>query len=206
MQERVAGTGLPLPVGTVGLYRGRASAILYAAAARAAAPSAIGRQWGGGLGLDRDSYRLSTSGTGARAAPFEDLIRGAAQREGIDEQLVKAVVEAESGFNPRAVSSAGAKGLMQLMDGTARSLGVKDPFDPASNLEGGVKFLRGLLDRFGSLPMALAAYNAGPGAVERFGGIPPYQETRAYVDRVMQLHRRNQLGSVGAAGKGDRGK
>jgi soluble lytic murein transglycosylase-like protein len=136
------------------------------------------------------------------SASFDQIIRAAADRAGLDDRLVKAVVEAESGFNPRAVSKAGAKGLMQLMDGTARSLGVKDPFDPAANVEGGAKFLRSLLDRFGSLPLALAAYNAGPDAVERYGGVPPFQETRSYVERVLSLQRRNQLAVANGSEEG----
>ncbi len=136
---------------------------------------------------------------------FDQVIRAAARREGVDEQLVKAVVEAESGFNPRAVSRAGAKGLMQLMDGTARSVGVKDPFDPTSNVAGGTKFLRSMLDRFGSVPLALAAYNAGPAAVEKYGGIPPYQETKKYVERVLSLQHRNQVTVVNATTEGGNG-
>lgn len=115
----------------------------------------------------------------------DELIRQSAQRYGMDEGLVRAVVQAESGFNPQAVSAAGAKGLMQLMDATARALGVDDPFDAAQNVDGGVRYLRSLLDRFDSLPLALAAYNAGPGAVQRYGGVPPYAETRTYVNRVL---------------------
>lgn len=121
---------------------------------------------------------------------FEALFKSAAQREGLDEGLVKAVAEAESGFRQEARSSAGAIGLMQLMPSTAKSLGV-NPYDAAGNVAGGARYLKTMLDRFGSVPLALAAYNAGPGAVEKYGGIPPYQETKTYVDRVLQITRRN---------------
>lgn len=132
-------------------------------------------------------YGAGTSLT-AHASEFDDMITAAAQRHGLDESLLKAVVHAESGFSPTAVSSAGAKGLMQLMDATAQSLGVTNSFDPAQNLEGGAKFLRQLLARYqGNEVLALAAYNAGPGAVDKWGGVPPYQETQTYVPRILGL-------------------
>lgn len=140
-----------------------------------------------------------------RATPFEDIIRSAARREGLDENLVKAVVETESRFDPKAVSLAGAKGLMQLMDGTAKALGVEDPFDPVANVKGGVKFLRSMLDRFGSIPLALAAYNAGPGTVEQYGGVPPYSETRVYIDKVMRLQQLNASTEPDAREEGGNG-
>jgi soluble lytic murein transglycosylase-like protein len=118
---------------------------------------------------------------------FEALIAAAAARHGLPVALVRAVVKAESNFDPLAVSSAGAKGLMQLMDETARSLGVRDPFDPAQNIEAGVTYLRQMLDRYGNIRLALAAYNAGPGAVDRYKGIPPFAETQRYVQRVLEL-------------------
>jgi soluble lytic murein transglycosylase-like protein len=120
-------------------------------------------------------------------AAFKDLIAGAAQRHEVDPNLVRAVMAAESGGNPEARSPVGAIGLMQLMPGTAKDLGVADPADPAQNVEGGAKYLAALTKRFG-LEHGVAAYNAGPGAVERYGGVPPYKETRAYVDRVMRLY------------------
>jgi hypothetical protein len=113
-------------------------------------------------------------------------IRNASARHGVPEGLVSAVIRVESGFNPRAVSPKGARGLMQLMPGTASLLGVRDAFDPRENIEGGVRHLRGLLDRY-SLPLALAAYNAGEQAVTNHRGIPPYPETRNYVARILSL-------------------
>jgi len=116
------------------------------------------------------------------------MIRDAAQRHGISEELVAAVIRVESGFNAKAVSRKGARGLMQLMPGTAAILGVRDSFDPMDNIDGGVRHLRGLLDRFGNnIPLALAAYNAGEGAVNTHGGIPPYPETQAYVGRILGI-------------------
>lgn len=117
----------------------------------------------------------------------ESDIRELATRYGLSEDLIAAVIEAESGFNPRAVSCRGARGLMQLMPPTVASLGVREPFDPRENIEGGVRHLRALMDRFkNNLPLALAAYNAGERAVIYYRGIPPYRETRQYVNRILQ--------------------
>jgi soluble lytic murein transglycosylase-like protein len=131
----------------------------------------------------------STAASGPSAlpagTPYASEITAAAQRHGIDPALLAGLVKQESGFNANAVSSAGARGLTQLMPATAAGLGVSDPTDPAQALDGGAKYLREQLDRFGGdVSKALAAYNAGPGAVERFGGIPPYAETQEYVRRV----------------------
>ena len=121
-------------------------------------------------------------------APYAREIREAAARYGVEEGLIKAVIRVESGFNSRAVSPKGARGLMQLMPGTASMLGVRDSFDPRQNIDGGVRHLRGLIDRFGSdLKLALAAYNAGEQAVMNHGGVPPYRETRDYVTRILGL-------------------
>ena len=115
---------------------------------------------------------------------LEPLIADAAEKYGIDPSIIKAVISVESGFRPRAISGAGAQGLMQLMPGTARALGV-DPTDVAQNIDGGTKYLSRQIDHFGSLELGLAAYNAGPGSVARYGGVPPYSETRDYVAKVM---------------------
>ncbi|MHB8124345.1 MAG: lytic transglycosylase domain-containing protein [Desulfitobacteriaceae bacterium] len=117
---------------------------------------------------------------------LNEIIGAMGQKYGVDPKLIKEVVNAESGFDSHAVSPVGAEGLMQLMPGTASSYGVKDPLDSVQNLDGGTHFLKDLLNRFqGNIPLALAAYNAGPGAVENYDGIPPYAETQAYVKKIM---------------------
>ncbi len=114
-------------------------------------------------------------------------IREIASRHGVDPTLVESVIRAESAFNPTAVSRTGARGLMQLMPKTALALGVRDSFNPRENIEGGVRHLRYLLDRYpGNVPLAVAAYNAGEAAVDQYRGIPPYTETQQYVQRVLQ--------------------
>jgi len=118
---------------------------------------------------------------------IDEHIKEVADRHGVRADLVAAVIEAESEFNPRAVSRRGARGLMQLMPKTAATLGVDDPFDPKANIEAGVKHLRAMMDRFdNNIPLALAAYNAGEVAVIKHHGIPPYRETRAYVKRILK--------------------
>ena len=118
--------------------------------------------------------------------PFQNEIESAAAKYGVDPALLAGLVKQESNFNPNAHSGVGAKGLTQLMDSTARGLGVSNSFDPAQSLDGGAKFLGGLLKQFhGDQSLALAAYNAGPGAVQKYGGIPPYQETQRYVPLVL---------------------
>ena len=118
---------------------------------------------------------------------YDRLIRNAGLRHNVEFALVKAVIKAESAFNPTALSSAGARGLMQLMPATAARHGVSDLDSPRENIEGGVRHLRYLLSHFrGNIPLALAAYNAGEGAVAQYNGIPPYKETQAYVQRVLR--------------------
>jgi soluble lytic murein transglycosylase-like protein len=126
------------------------------------------------------------AGTDLRA-----LATAAAKRHGLDPALVLAVANVESGLRPSAVSPKGARGLMQLMPPTARDMGVTDVFDPLQNLEGGTRYLRELLSRYdGDLKRALAAYNAGPGAVDKYKGVPPYRETLAYVRRVLEKYQK----------------
>jgi soluble lytic murein transglycosylase-like protein len=121
---------------------------------------------------------------------YDSLILEAARVHRVEASLVKAVVAAESAFDETAVSHAGAQGLMQLMPATARHLGVADPFAAHENIDGGARYLREMLDRYGDVSRALAAYNAGPEAVDRYNGIPPYRETRTYVRRVLDYYRR----------------
>lgn len=120
--------------------------------------------------------------------PFKSMIQSAANQYGLDPTLFEALVETESNFDPSARSKAGAMGLTQLMPSTAQMLGVKNPFDPAQNLQGGAKYLSNLIQQFGgNVEWALAAYNAGPGAVTKYNGIPPYAETQNYVKKIMDL-------------------
>lgn len=130
-------------------------------------------------------------------APFGELIRKAAEKYGVDADLVFSVVAAESNFNPKAVSRRNARGLMQLLPETARRMGVTDIYDPAQNIDGGTRYLRDLLKRYeGDLALTLAAYNAGPGAVQRFGRIPPYNETVAYVRAIRKTYALRKAGGT----------
>jgi hypothetical protein len=149
------------------------------------------------LGLGRREIRyslssLSLTAKGGRAEPssYDALIQQVARRYEVPAALIKAVVKTESNFQRHAVSSKGAQGLMQLMPGTAADLGVEDAFSPEENLRGGTRYLRAMIDRYGDWKHALAAYNAGPGRVDQYGGIPPYRETREYVERVLHYYRR----------------
>ena len=125
--------------------------------------------------------------------PFEELIRAAAEKHGVEAQLIASVIAVESNFNPRAVSRKQAQGLMQLMPETAARFAVTNMLDPAQNIEAGTRYLKELLERYGQdLRLALAAYNAGPERVEQYQGVPPYRETRSYVRKVTQAVERNK--------------
>lgn len=133
---------------------------------------------------DLNFQEVLKSGLNKVSESMDSIFDEAAARFGISSSLVRAVAKAESNFNPKAVSRAGAMGVMQLMPGTARSLGVTDPFDARQNIMGGARYLKENLEKFGDVRLALAAYNAGPGAVTKYGGIPPYNETQNYVKKV----------------------
>ena len=132
------------------------------------------------------SYRTTTADDrGASSPRFDDFVLAHAQRHSLRPELVRAVIQVESGYNPGATSPKGAMGLMQLMPAPARALGFRNPYDPVDNIRGGTAYLRRLLDKYdGNEQLALAAYNAGSGAVDRYGNVPPYRETRDYVRRV----------------------
>ena len=125
-----------------------------------------------------------------RSKKYSSLIEELSQQFSLDANLIKAVIHAESAFNPGAVSPKGALGLMQLMPDTARMIGIKNPFIPKENLLGGTKYLAKLIKKYDNIEHALAAYNAGEGAVDQFGGIPPYSETKSYVRKVLTLKER----------------
>lgn len=149
-------------------------------------------------GVDDDGWATIRPQRSRRLRPipsrFDPLIRNTASRFGVDAALVKAVVHVESGFDPYAVSTKGASGLMQLMPQTASRYGVRSVFDPRQNITGGVRYLRDLLSEFaGNTRLALAGYNAGENAVIRHNGVPPYPETRGYVALVMSLYQRYQM-------------
>jgi soluble lytic murein transglycosylase-like protein len=170
-----------------------ASALQAATSSDAASGTAAGSEIAGSAG----------AGSGGESE-YESLIAQAAARNGVDPAILHGLIEQESGFNPSATSSAGAAGLTQLMPGTASSLGVANPLDPAESIEGGARYLGQLMGQFGgNAEDALAAYNAGPGAVQQYGGVPPYSETQSYVAKVLanaesfrQAHPTSTVGSL----------
>jgi soluble lytic murein transglycosylase-like protein len=144
----------------------------------------------------RAAARQRSGAAAQRKERFAPLVQAAARAHGLPEALLQAMIEVESGFDATAVSPKGAVGLMQLMPGTARALRVRDARDPAANVDGGARYLKDLLARYGNdLALALAAYNAGPGAVERSRGVPRIPETQAYVPRVIARYHRLQSGA-----------
>jgi hypothetical protein len=167
MMAEAPGTGGKVQIVPVGRVPDQIRRVLTSGSAPAAPPAAAGQ-----LGAART------------AAPYADLFAQAGAKHGIDPTLLALVAERESGFDPTAVSPAGAQGLMQLMPGTARGLGVTDAFDPAQAVDGAARLLRGNLDAFGSVDKALAAYNAGGGNVRRYDGVPPFPETQRYVQWI----------------------
>ncbi len=196
-------------MGSRGFVRARALAVLCAVAALAvAAPAMAGGKRMYRFVDERGVVHFSDkkAGNGYRAFPlrrgaeqrvrpssparYDGLIERAAGRYGVPAAMVKAVIHAESSFDAKAISRAGAMGLMQLMPATARTLGVGAPFNAGENVFGGTRYLKKLYDRYGTWKNTLAAYNAGPTAVDRYDGIPPYAETRAYVERVLSYYRR----------------
>ncbi len=148
---------------------------------------AAGRQPDGG----------AESAAGVPRAAIDRLVRANALEYDVDPALIEAIIANESGFDSKATSIAGARGLMQLMPETAARLGVTDSYDAAQNVRAGTRYFRGLLDRFGSVELAVAAYNAGSNAVRRYGGVPPYEETQQYVRNVLARYRsRSQVGNL----------
>jgi soluble lytic murein transglycosylase-like protein len=174
-----------MSIATIGTRLDELNAMVAQMTGPAPAPAAT-TSFAGALAAAQTSPTAAPAAGAAGSTAFEAEINTAAQSNGIDPALLKGLVSQESGFNPSARSGAGAVGLTQLMPGTAAALGVTNPLDPVQSLQGGAKYLRQQLDRFGGDDkLALAAYNAGPGAVQKYGGVPPYRETQNYVNSVM---------------------
>jgi soluble lytic murein transglycosylase-like protein len=171
--EAAANGAAALPTQGASAPAGNFASALQAASAQAA-PNA------------NASSLSASSASGSEGGQYDGLIAQAAQRNGLDPAILHGLIQQESGFNPGSQSSAGAMGLTQLMPGTASSLGVSNPLDPSESVEGGARYLAGLMKEFGgNSTEALAAYNAGPGAVKQYGGVPPYSETQDYVTKVL---------------------
>lgn len=134
------------------------------------------------------SYTARPEYSNIRVRDIEFLIRYYSRKHKLDPRLVKAVIKVESNFNPQCLSEKGAMGLMQIMPDTARGLGLRNPWSPIENIEGGVRYLASQFERFGSIKLALAAYNAGPGNVTKYNGVPPFAETRRYLKKVLAVY------------------
>ena len=179
LQSLLAGTSAPANGGTAARGGGFAAQLAEATTAGSAAAASAVASAAAPASLPTGTASLPAD------VPYRGQITAAAQRHGVDPALLAGLIRQESGFDPNAGSPAGAQGLTQLMPGTAAGLGVTDPFDPAQAIEGGAEYLAQQLRAFGGdTARALAAYNAGPGAVQRYGGVPPYAETQNYVRRV----------------------
>ena len=173
-----------LAQGAVYVCRDRSGAVLFTNT-----PDRAGCQVYGGKGATAPPTK-KVQGNKRHPAAFDQDIRRIGKRYNIDPPLIKAIIHTESYFDPRAVSRRGAQGLMQLMPDTARELQVSDPFNPRENIDGGTRYMRYLLDNFNNdLVLSLAAYNAGPGAVKRSGGVPKIHETRRYVNKVLKQYK-----------------
>ncbi|MBF7084696.1 lytic transglycosylase domain-containing protein, partial [Desulfallas sp. Bu1-1] len=147
----------------------------------------VGKIWGSYMAVNLVTPNLSTNNE------FDSIFQDKAEKYSLEPELLKALAWAESSFDPEAVSSKDCKGLMQLSPAKIKEYGIKDPFDPEENIDGGARYLKELLDRFDGIELAIAAYNAGPDAVERYGGIPPYPETQNHVRKVMAAYRGGQM-------------
>jgi Transglycosylase SLT domain len=147
---------------------------------------AVAAAGGAGAGSEQAQAQAS-AGALLSSTPYGEIISAVSEAHGVDPLLVRALIQVESNYQTRARSPKGAMGLMQLMPATARVYRVRNPFDPRTNIEAGIKHLKSLIDRFGRVELGLAAYNAGEGAVTKFNGIPPYRETRNYVSRILAL-------------------
>jgi len=177
-------TGSAYPATTNADFASALQTATTADASAASGPSSSATGYPGLAGLAYDAAQGVAGG--GEAGDYESMIEQAAARNGVDPAVLHGLIEQESGFDPNATSSAGASGLTQLMPGTASSLGVANPLNPAESIEGGARYLGQLMTQFGgNTEDALAAYNAGPGAVQQYGGIPPYAETQSYVSKVL---------------------